>query len=39
MLLAASNVTKDEAGAEGAAPRRVVVLTPASEIDSGAIVS
>jgi tRNA-binding protein len=36
MLLAASNAPKDGAGD---APRRVVVLTPASEIEPGAIVS
>lgn len=38
MLLAASNVSKDDAGAEGA-DRRVVVLTPAGEMVPGAIVS
>jgi len=39
MLLAASNVSNDDAGAEGAEPRKVVILTPASEIGPGAIVS
>ena len=39
MLLAASNVSKEEAGAEGAADRKVVILTPASDIGPGAIVS
>ncbi len=39
MLLAASNVSKDDAGTEGAADRKVVILTPASDIGPGAIVS
>lgn len=38
MLLAASNVSKDDAAA-GGADRRVVVLTPAGEMGPGAIVS
>jgi tRNA-binding protein len=39
MLLAASNVPKDAAGAGGGEERRVVILMPEKEIGPGAIVS
>ncbi|MBL0928299.1 MAG: methionine--tRNA ligase subunit beta [Phycisphaerales bacterium] len=39
MLLAASDMPKDAAAADPHAPRRVVILTPASDIPPGSIVS